>query len=144
VVSKNIVLHAKGEFYVVVTTAAKDIKARVFKKEFGTKAIRFATPEELSEHTGCLPGAVPPFGYVRPDIPIYFDKDILGAEFFMFNPGIHNRSIRVKPDDMLKVYRAVGNPVKIFEIGDAGIAVETVVKHAAPDPYRHKKTGGPS
>lgn len=140
--SKNIVFHAKGEFYVVVTTAVKDIKARAFKKEFGTKDIRFATPEELSDHTGCLPGAVPPFGYVRPDITIYFDKDILAAEFFMFNPGIHTKSIRVKPDDMLKVYRAVGNPVKLFDVTDNGLSVEEVAKHAAPDPYKHSKRFG--
>ena len=35
--SKNILFHAKGKFYLVVTIAEKQIKARKFKKEFGTK-----------------------------------------------------------------------------------------------------------
>lgn len=46
--SKNIVFHAKGNFYLVTTLGDKDIKARRFKKEFGTKDIRFASQEEIT------------------------------------------------------------------------------------------------
>ncbi len=141
--SKNLVFHAKGEFYVVVTVAAKDIKARLFKKEFGTKDIRFATPEELSDRTGCLPGAVPPFGFVRPDIAIYVDKDIFEAPYFMFNPGIHTKSIRLVPGDLLEVYQSVGNPVKLFAAEGDRLVFEDVVKQAAPDPYKQKKPNPP-
>lgn len=137
--SKNIVFHAKGEFYVVVTTAGTEIKARLFKKEFGTKDIRFATAEELSDQTGCLSGAVPPFGYSRPDIPIYVDRAIFDAEYFMFNPGIHTKSIRIEPKDLMAVYRKVGNPVKLFAAAETGLTVEPVAKTAAPDPYKQKK-----
>lgn len=46
--SKNIVFHAKGKFYLVTTLGDKDIKARNFKHEFGTKDIRFASQEEIT------------------------------------------------------------------------------------------------
>jgi len=47
--SKNIVFHAKGNFYLVTTLGTKDIKARKFKKPFGTKDIRFASQEEITK-----------------------------------------------------------------------------------------------
>gem|GEM_PF-1980234 len=47
--SKNIVFHAKGKLYLVTTLGTKDIKARKFKKPFGTKDIRFASQEEITK-----------------------------------------------------------------------------------------------
>lgn len=112
--SKNILFHAKGKFYLVVTTADKEIKARIFKKEFGTKNIRFATPEEVRKITGCEIGALPPFGYLNSDLPIYVDNGIFDNDYFMFNPAIHTKSVRLKADDLKKVYKYIKNPVKIF------------------------------
>jgi hypothetical protein len=69
--SKNILFHAKGHFYLVVTSADKEIKARMFKKEFGSKNTRFATIEEVMQVTGCAIGAMPSFGYMNTVLPIY-------------------------------------------------------------------------
>ena len=43
--SKCILFHAKGNFHLVVTTAEEKINGRKFKKQFGTKNIRFASPD---------------------------------------------------------------------------------------------------
>lgn len=126
--SKNIVFHAKGNFHVVVTTADKNLKARIFKKEFGTKDIRFAYPDEVREYTGCIPGAIPPFGHTHPEIPIYIDKNILSFEFFMFNPGLHTKSLRIKPDDIIKIYQILPNPTKWFILSDDGVDFEEIEK----------------
>ncbi len=119
--SKNIILHAKGRFYLIVTVAEKEIKARRFKKEFGTKNIRFATPEEVERITGCKIGAIPPFGYLNPEIPIYVDEEIFQHEYFMFNPAVHTKSIRIKTEDLKKIYKAVEQPVKFFSIKEGKI-----------------------
>lgn len=126
--SKNIVFHAKGKFYLVVTTAGKDIKAKKFKKEFGTKDIRFAYDEELMENTGCKSGAVPPFGHFNKELPIYVDKDIFGYEYFMFNPALHTKSIRIKPEELKKIYSKIENSVKIFEIAEEESSFEEIRK----------------
>ena len=112
--SKNILFHAKGKFYLVVTTADKEIKARIFKKEFRTKNIRFATPDEVRKVTECEIGALPPFGYLNPDLPIYVDNEIFDNDYFMFNPAIHTKSVRLKTDDLKRIYQYIKNPVKIF------------------------------
>ena len=49
-------------FYLAVLSASKRFSSKEFKKLINVKNIRFATPEEVYQVTGCLPGAVPPFG----------------------------------------------------------------------------------
>jgi Ala-tRNA(Pro) deacylase len=126
--SKNLVFHAKGKFYLVVTTAEKEIKARKFKKEFGTKDIRFAYQEELSEHTGCEIGSIPPFGYLNEELPIFVDSQIFTYPYFMFNPAVNTKSIRIKTDDLKKIYQTIKNPVKLFTITEDGIELEEITK----------------
>ncbi|OHD57117.1 MAG: hypothetical protein A2Y33_09335 [Spirochaetes bacterium GWF1_51_8] len=124
--SKNILFHAKGKFYLVVTTAGKQIKARMFKKEFGTKDIRFATDEEVSANTGCRPGSVPPFGHTSGTIPIYIDREIFTLERFMFNPGDPGRSIRLTPEGLTAALSVLPNPVFTFESGESGIIIKKI------------------
>ena len=112
--SKCILLKAKGKYYLLVTTAEKEIKARLFKKEFGTKDIRFANRVELMEVTGCDPGSVPPFGHRDPSLPFYVDEGIFRAEYFMFNPAIPTKSFRVSSGDLRRIYAAIPNPVSTF------------------------------
>jgi Ala-tRNA(Pro) deacylase len=112
--SKCILLKAKGKYYLLVTTAEKEIKARLFKKEFGTKDIRFANREELMDVTGCDPGSVPPFGHKDPLLPFYVDEDIFREEHFMFNPAISTRSLRIRTEDLKRICAAVPNPVSTF------------------------------
>lgn len=116
--SKCIVYHAKGRFYLVVTVAEKDIKARLFKKQFGTKNIRFASPEEVHRETGCETGSVPPFGHDNPGLPYYVDLDIFKQDHFMFNPADPKQSIRINSGDLLRIYEDAPNPVKFFEPGE--------------------------
>lgn len=119
--SKNIVFHAKGKFYLVVTTAGNEIKAKKFKKEFGTKDIRFAYEEELMTNTGCKIGAVPPFGHFNEELPIYVDSKIFEEKYFMFNPAVHTKSIRVTPENLRTIYMNSKNSVKIFEEKEDGM-----------------------
>lgn len=119
--SKNILFHAKGRFYLVVTTAEKEIKARKFKKEFGTKNIRFATSDEVKEITDCKIGALPPFGYLNRELPIYVDEEIFRNKYFMFNPAVHTKSIRIKTEDLRKIYTSIDQPVKFFTIQEGKI-----------------------
>jgi Ala-tRNA(Pro) deacylase len=118
--SKCILFHAKGSFHLVVTTADEKINGRKFKKQFGTKNIRFASPEEVGVQTGCEIGSMPPFGIFDPDVPIYVDASILEHEHFMFNPAKPDESLRVKTPDLPKIYARVPNPVKWFRPAEDG------------------------
>jgi Ala-tRNA(Pro) deacylase len=130
--SKCIVFHAKGAFYLVVTTAEVEIKARRFKRPFGTKDIRFATPDEVRNATGCEVGSVPPFGHPAPDLAVFMDARIADAEHFMFNPAVPTESVRIAGADVARVLEALPNPVSWFaETADGTLAFTPVVRAGA-------------
>lgn len=116
--SKNIIYHAKGNFFHIVTTHDAVFKARVFKKEFGTKDIRFANGDELEANVGCKIGSIPPFGYMNSLLPIYVDSRIFDEEFFMFTPADNCKSIRVKSADLYNVYKTLENRIQYFSFID--------------------------
>lgn len=116
--SKNIVFHAKGNFYLVTTLGDKDIKARNFKSEFWTKDIRFASQDEITLQIGATIWSIPPFGFPSETIPLYIDKEIFEHDFFIFNPGKWDISIQIKTSDLKKVYTSLKNPLKVFDFRD--------------------------
>lgn len=118
--SKCILFHAKGNFHLVVTTADEKINGRKFKKQFGTKNIRFASPDEVGLHTGCEIGSMPPFAVSDPDLPIYVDARILDFDHFMFNPARPDESLRLKTSELPRIYERSPNPVKWFHPAEDG------------------------
>lgn len=122
--SKNIVFHAKWNFYLVTTLGTKDIKARKFKKEFWTKDIRFASQDEISSLWLWVIWSISPFGFENSEVPVYVDNEIFESEYFMFNPADPCKSIRVKTIDLKKIYENMKNQVKFFKISEEEITFE--------------------
>ena len=112
--SKNIVFHAKWVFYIVTTIWDKEIKARKFKKEFGTKDIRFASQDEITQVLNATIWSIPPFGFENENIKIYVDSEIFEHEFFMFNPGDPKKTISLKTLDLENIYKNLKNEIIIF------------------------------
>ncbi|MDD4152075.1 MAG: YbaK/EbsC family protein [Candidatus Gracilibacteria bacterium] len=126
--SKNIVFHCRGNFYLVTTIGDKDIKARNFKHEFGSKDIRFASADEISQNLGndAKIGSIPPFGFENISIPIFVDTDIFEHEYFMFTPAIPTKTIRVKTTDLMKIYKNTQNNVKLFKVSEEEFSVKEI------------------
>ena len=49
-------------FFLVVCSATKKLNTGKFKKLVGSKNVRFAKQDEVYDLSGCITGAVPPFG----------------------------------------------------------------------------------
>lgn len=126
--SKNIVFHCKWNFYLVTTLWDKDIKARNFKGEFGSKDIRFASADEISQVLGndAKIWSIPPFGFSNSEIPVFVDEEIFASEYFMFNPAISTKTIRVKTSDLMKVYENMQNKVKLFKVWEEEFSVREI------------------
>ena len=68
----------------------------------GTRTLRFATPAELLELTGCVPGAVPPFGNLF-GLPVLVDELLLEREEIAFNAGSTTMSIAMRAADFARL-----------------------------------------
>jgi Ala-tRNA(Pro) deacylase len=75
-----------GIYTLFVFSAARRLDSGSVRKRFG-RGIRFATPEELLELTGLVPGSVPPFGSPILPMPLYADPSTLANDRIAFNAG---------------------------------------------------------
>ncbi len=100
---KALLLKIDEVFRLFVLSAARKLDSGAIKDRFATKRTRFATPEELLEMTGLVPGAVPPFG--RPILPfdLFVDESIVANERIAFNAGALTISIIMGVLDYLRL-----------------------------------------
>jgi Ala-tRNA(Pro) deacylase len=97
---KSLVLKTKeGQMIVLVLPGDKKVDWKQAAAGANTKKVSFAKPDEVSEAVGCEVGCVPPFGHFS-RLPIYMDADLPKKEFVYFNPGVHDKSFKVKGWDL--------------------------------------------
>jgi Ala-tRNA(Pro) deacylase len=100
---KSLVLKTKeGNMIVLVLPGNKKVDWKQAAAGAKTKKVSFAKPEEVSEAVGCEVGCVPPFGHMT-EIPIYMDPDLTKKNFVYFNPGVHDKSYKIKAWDLKKL-----------------------------------------
>lgn len=100
---KSLVLKTKGEeFLVLILPGDKKLDWKLLGQQLKTKKLEFAKPEEVLQVLGCEIGCVPPFGHLT-DLPIYMDKELLKKDVLYFNPGVHNKSFKVRAWDLRKL-----------------------------------------
>lgn len=94
----------KAQFALFVMSAARKLDSKKAKKLVpGCKSMSFATPEQVKTLTGCIPGAVPPFGSLW-DIQTYMDTSLRTVgETIDFNAGLRTDSVKMRQDDYEKV-----------------------------------------
>ena len=98
---KAILMKVENDLKLFVLSAGKKIDSQKIKLRFNAKRSRFATPQELFDLTGLVPGSVPPFG--RPILPfdLYVDLSITTNEKIAFNAGSLTTSIIMNCRDYL-------------------------------------------
>ena len=100
---KSLVLKTKeGNMIVLVLPGNKKVDWKQAAAGAKTKKVSFAKPEDVSEAVGCEVGCVPPFGHMT-EIPIYMDPDLTKKNFVYFNPGVHDKSFKVKAWDLKRL-----------------------------------------
>jgi len=107
---KAIVAKVDKTFRLFVISAARKLQSRAICKHLGAQRFRFATPEELHELTGLVPGCVPPFGRPILDLDLYVDSSILENDRIAFNAGSLEDSIIVDR----QVWLDIARPKEVF------------------------------
>jgi len=107
---KSLVLKTDDTFIVYVTIMGKKVNFAVIKETLGVKKIRLATPEELQEHFGAVPGCAYPFGFDE-TYAIYVDPTIYEQPWFIFSPALPTYTVQVHGEDLKKVFNILPNKV---------------------------------
>lgn len=100
---KALLLKVDETFRLFVLPADRKLDSAAIKTRFAAKKTRFASPEELLEKTGLVPGSVPPFGEPILPFPLYVDAGILENPRIAFNAGSLTNSI-ILP---MEIYRKI-------------------------------------
>ncbi len=102
---KSLVLKTReGRLVVMVLPGNKRVNWKETAAGMQTKKVSFAKPEEVSEAVGCEVGCVPPFGHLT-SLPVYMDSDLTKKDWVYFNPGVHDKSFKIKAWDLKKICR---------------------------------------
>ena len=111
---KALVIKVETTFRLFVLSADRKLDSGAIKQHFSGKKTRFATPEELLEMTGLVPGCVPPFGPPILPFPLYVDPSVLENPRVAFNAGSLTDSIILGIED----YRRLAEP-EVFRFAAA-------------------------
>jgi prolyl-tRNA editing enzyme YbaK/EbsC (Cys-tRNA(Pro) deacylase) len=110
---KAIVLKTDDTFRLFVLPADRKLDSAAVKRVLGVRKARFATPDELLELTGLVPGSVPPFGPPVLPFALYVDDAIRQNERIAFNAGSLMTSIILAVPDYLAVAKPTVFPFSI-------------------------------
>lgn len=112
--SKAILCEAKSEntikYYVCVMSAVKQIDWKKLRKLIGKSAQMINNDNEVKRITGCVPGAVPPFGSVfkGEHVQTLLDQSLIDqGELMNFNVGLRTESLRLYVKDYLKLEKPI-------------------------------------
>ena len=100
--AKALIVKVGKVFRLFVMSASLRLDTQKIKAHFSEKKIRFATPEEMMELTGLVPGSVPPFGEPILPFSLHIDPSILEQEMVSFNVGSLTDSITMRCEDWQK------------------------------------------
>ena len=100
---KTLLLKVDDRFELFVLSAARRLLSRRARKAVGARRSRFATPQELLELTGLVPGTVPPFGVPVLPFPLNADRSVLAQDRIAFNAASPTESIVMATADWLRL-----------------------------------------
>lgn len=96
-----------AKFALLVMSAGRKVSWREVKNFVKSKNVSFAKVDEVKELTGCIPGAVPPFGSVF-GLQTYMDPSLSKqGETINFNIGLRSQSLQMATKDYIEVEKPI-------------------------------------
>lgn len=120
VIAKNLFIRddKKRNYYLITLKGNKKINLKEFRKSQNTRALSFASEEELQEIMSLTAGSVSPFGLLNDEnllVHFYIDKDY-DDSVIGIHPNDNTETIILKVKDLIEIIATHGNEVKVFEI----------------------------
>ena len=104
---KALLIKVDDTFRLFILSADRKLDSNAIRRHFSARKTRFATPEELMQLTGLVPGSVPPFGEPILPFALYVDPSVFENDRIAFNAASLSDSIVMPIED----YRRLANAV---------------------------------
>ena len=124
--AKALVCHVKGNgvklYALAILPADKQADLSQLAAHFGARRASLASPDEVTELTGCVFGAVPPVSF-HPDLELVADPSLFTRyDELAFNAGLLDHSIIIKTAD----YQRIVHPETVHFLKETTQSLEPV------------------
>ena len=110
----------KKNFYLITVKGDKRVDLKKFRRDHNTRALSFASSEDLMNIMSLIPGAVSPLGILNDSecrVLFFLDSDFMKDERLIgIHPNDNTATIWMKVNDLLDVIKKHGTGVRVVEI----------------------------
>lgn len=111
----------RREYLLITVRGDKRVDLKEFRRRQGTRPLTFASPEELRQYLGLIPGAVTPLGLLHDAehrVHFYIDRDFWqGSGLIGVHPNENTATVWLKAEDLTALLRAQGTAVDLVDLG---------------------------
>lgn len=110
----------KRNYYLITVKGDKRVDLKQFRKEHGTRALSFASAEDLQAKLKLDPGSVTPLGLLNDEsgsVILYLDAAFLeGTAMIGVHPNDNTATVHLKTDDLIHLLEKHGTQVNLIPI----------------------------
>ncbi len=108
----------KANYYLITVKGDKRVDLKEFRKNNGTRNLSFASPDDLMNIMGLIPGAVSPLGILNDaelKVHFYIDKDFMNDSHLIgIHPNDNTATVWLKVEDLIEIIKEHGNDVNVI------------------------------
>lgn len=110
----------KQNYYLITVKGDKRVNLKDFRRNNNTRPLTFASPEDLMNIMGLIPGAVTPLGLLNDaecKVTLFLDNDFLnGLGLIGVHPNDNTATVWLKTSELINLVQQHGNTVNLVEL----------------------------
>ena len=110
----------KRNYYLITVKGDKRVDLKEFRKNNNTRALSFASENDLMNIMNLIPGSVTPLGMLNDKemkVKLFLDKDFIESPGMIgVHPNDNTATVWLKIEDLINIIKEHGNEIEIVEI----------------------------